>query len=90
MGEVGEGLGGDLRKVQAPRFNLFSSLCLSYCQQCLFLHKKVNNYYHIVLLFTYYNMSGFPGGSVVKNPLANAGNAGSTTGPGGSHMLWSN
>jgi len=35
-------------------------------------------------------LGGFPGGSVVKNPLANAGNAGSTTGPGGSHTLWSN
>ena len=27
---------------------------------------------------------GFPGGSVVKNPLANAGDAGSIPGPGGS------
>ena len=29
---------------------------------------------------------GFPGGSVVKNPPANAGDMGSIPGPGGSHM----
>ena len=33
---------------------------------------------------------GFPGGSVVKNPPANAGDAGSIPGPGRSHMLQSN
>ena len=32
----------------------------------------------------------FPGGAVVKNPPANAGNMGSIPGPGRSHMLWSN
>ena len=32
----------------------------------------------------------FPGGSVVKNPPANAGDRGSIPGPGGSHMLRSN
>ena len=30
---------------------------------------------------------GFPGGAVVKNPLANAGDTGSSPGPGRSHML---
>ena len=29
---------------------------------------------------------GFPGGAVVKNPPANAGNTGSSPGPGRSHM----
>ena len=29
---------------------------------------------------------GFPGGAVVKNPPANAGNPGSSPGPGRSHM----
>ena len=29
----------------------------------------------------------FPGGTVVKNPLANAGDMGSSPGPGRSHML---
>ena len=29
----------------------------------------------------------FPGGTVVKNPPANAGDTGSTPGPGRSHML---
>ena len=33
---------------------------------------------------------GFPGGTVVKNLPANAGNMGSSPGPGRSHMLWSN
>ena len=32
----------------------------------------------------------FPGGTVVKNPPANAGDRGSSPGPGRSHMLWSN
>ena len=32
----------------------------------------------------------FPGGAVVKNPPANAGDTGSIPGPGRSHMLWSN
>ena len=32
----------------------------------------------------------FPGGAVVKNPPANAGDMGSSPGPGRSHMLWSN
>ena len=33
---------------------------------------------------------GFPGGSVVKNPPANAGDIGSTSAPRRSHMLWGN
>ena len=33
---------------------------------------------------------GFPGGAVVKNLPANAGDTGSRPGPGGSHMQWSN
>ena len=32
------------------------------------------------------NYRDFPGGAVVKNLLANAGNTGSSPGPGGSHM----
>ena len=32
---------------------------------------------------------GFPGGSVVKNPPANAGDTGLIPGPGRSHMLQS-
>ena len=35
-------------------------------------------------------LSGFPGGAVVKNPPANAGDTGSSPGPGGSHMPRSN
>ena len=33
---------------------------------------------------------GFPGGKMVKNPPANAGDMGSSPGPGRSHMLQSN
>ena len=33
---------------------------------------------------------GFPGGAVVENPPANAGDTGSIPGPGRSHMLRSN
>ena len=33
---------------------------------------------------------GFPGGTVVKNPPASAGDMGLIPGPGRSHMLWSN
>ena len=32
----------------------------------------------------------FPGGAVVENPPASAGDMGSSPGPGGSHMPWSN
>ena len=32
----------------------------------------------------------FPGGAVVKNLPANAGDTGSSPGPGRSHVLWSN
>ena len=35
-------------------------------------------------------IGGFPGGAVVKNPPANAGDTGSISGPGRSHMLRSN
>ena len=36
------------------------------------------------------NLRDFPGGSVVKNLPANAGDTGSSPGPGRSHMPWSN
>ena len=32
----------------------------------------------------------FPDGAVLKNPPANAGDTGSSPGPGRSHMSWSN
>ena len=36
------------------------------------------------------NLGDFPGGAVVKNPPANAGDTGSVPGPGRSHMPQSN
>ena len=35
-------------------------------------------------------VGGFPGGAVVKNPPAIAGDRGASPGPGRSHMPWSN
>ena len=35
-------------------------------------------------------LGDFPGGTVVKNPPANAGDTGSSPGLGRSHMPWSN
>ena len=45
-----------------------------------------------LLLFSHkkFMFLGFPGGAVVKNPPANAGDTGSSPGPGRSHMLQSN
>ena len=42
--------------------------------------------------FTFKNITeeDFPGGSLVKNPPANAGDTGSVPGPGRFHMLWGN
>ena len=39
---------------------------------------------------TFKTSRDFPGGSVVKNPPANAGDMGSSPGPGRSHMPQSN
>ena len=38
----------------------------------------------------YNKLLGFSGGAVVENLPANAGDTGSSPGPGRSHMLWSN
>ena len=40
-------------------------------------------------MFVNINSQGFPGGAVVENLPANAGDTGSSPGPGGSHMPWS-
>ena len=44
-------------------------------------------YNGILLSHKKYELWGFPDGTVVKNPPANAGNMGSCPGPGRSHML---
>ena len=44
----------------------------------------------ITLLSIKQNTGNFPGGAVVKNPPANAGDTGSSPDPGRSHMLQSN
>ena len=45
---------------------------------------------HFVFLAHKTKISGFPDGTVVKNPPANAGDMGSSPGPGRSHMPRSN
>ena len=45
---------------------------------------------HIIIILSKRQRWGFPGGSVVKNLPANAGDTSSSPGPGRSHMLWSN
>ena len=48
-------------------------------------------FYDFLLLKEYENFIwDFPGGAVVKNLPANAGDTGSIPGPGRSHMPWSN
>ena len=50
-----------------------------------------SNLNYVNVLSTYkLKKRDFPGGAVVKNPPANAGDTGSSPGPGRSHMLRSN
>ena len=44
----------------------------------------------ILYLYLFKKLGDFPGGTVVKNPPANAGDMGSSPGLGRSHMPWSN
>ena len=58
------------------------------------LHSKTYSIQKVVLKRKYIaletHLEGFPGGAVVKNPPAKAGDTGSIPGPGRSHMLRSN
>ena len=47
---------------------------------------------HILFQFPFLKMNNrdFPGGAVINNLPANAGDTGSSPGPGRSHMPWSN
>ena len=55
-------------------------------------HKNVLNCWEYFIKNNQFkaNEVGFPGGAVVKNPPANAGDTGSSPGLGRSHMPWSN
>ena len=64
-------------------------------QVCQGLHTLILHLvleYRGVWLHTVKNVyfQDFPGGAVVKNPPANAGDTGSNPDPGRSHMPWSN
>ena len=48
---------------------------------------RIENLKHLECLN---NNQGFPGGAVLKNRPANAGDTGLGPGPGRSHMPWSN
>ena len=53
----------------------------------------MSKYYHSInenVTNKKFSLSGFPGGAVVQNPPANAGDTGSSPGPGRSHMPRSN
>ena len=52
--------------------------------------KKIHKTKLLVTLISKTNMGDFPGGAVVKNPPANAGDTSSSPGPGRSHMPQSN
>ena len=57
-----------------------------------FIHAEGNQSPNILLNKSYFKSvyEGFPGGAVVKNPPANAGDTGSSPGPGRSRMPRSN
>ena len=76
----------------------FLKLSIQYFQSFYFKHQKGNAKGQLKLVQGFAaNISvqkeiqgGFPGGAVVKNPPANAGDTGSSPGPRSSHMPWSN
>ena len=60
--------------------------------ECLLYAGTVLNALHMNLFNLIFKttLEDLPGGAVVKNPPANAGDMGSIPGPGRSHMPWSN
>ena len=56
------------------------------------IHLNIDRYFQIDFQKDYINLQprGFPGGAVVENLPANAGDTGSSPGLGRSHMPWSN
>ena len=75
-------------------------LCLGYSQLKLASGTRNTNsksymqpYVHASIIYSNQDMAiswGFPGGAVVENPPANAGDTGLSPGPGRSHMPQSN
>ena len=55
-----------------------------------YMHVYIHTYTNIYIYIKNEVILGFPGGTVVKNPPANAGDTGSIPGPGRSHMPRSN
>ena len=65
-------------------------LCSKFLREDFFCFLKKNLLSTSIEGFFFFFLKGFPGGSVVKSSLATAGDMGSITCPGRSHMLWVN
>ena len=78
-------------ETDSPTYKLHEGRdCLSYL---LLRTQHPETAWHIIGIkytFKKMNWQDFPGGAVVKNPPANAGDMGSSPGPGRSHMPRSN
>ena len=61
-----------------------------YVIECVLAIRRCGKLCCILDIKDQYTTLGFPGGAVVKNPPATAGDTGSSPGPGRSHMLWNN
>ena len=72
-------------KLQFEFFSLSTFICFPNCQNGAYINFGKEKH---VLSNT--GSSDFPGGTMVKNLPANAGNTGSSPGPGRSHMPRSN
>ena len=67
---------------------LFSCLCLFSCHKKMTIYQAVNK--PLIYFLKQKQYRGFPGGAVVENLPADAGDTGSSPGLGRSHMPWSN
>ena len=74
--------------------DMYTLMCIKLMTNKNLLYKKLNKikFKHFKKIFHFKKsvVWGFPGGTVDKNQPANAGDTGSSSGPGRSHMLQSN
>ena len=75
--------------------SVFSHIGLKWEESSSSLHISLDwirvwSYQHLPVSYCYKEAPGFPGGAVVENLPANAGDTGSSPGLGRSHMPWSN
>ena len=82
-----------LRLLRAWHLEIFSTGCPQNSKTTIKCAPIINHWLSFVSIempFIKYLIWDFAGGTVVKNPPANAGDTGSSPGPGRSHMPWSN